>query len=52
MVTDFLLRASLSQASVASPRFVGVPKRRIGSPPTGYSTFSTSAPNSPRIEAA
>src|SRR5262249_51351335 len=48
MVTDFLLRASLSQVSV-SPRLVGVPKCRQASPPTGCSTFSTSAPNSPRM---
>ena len=52
IVTDFLLRASLSHASVASLRFVGAPNRRIGSPPMGYSTFSTSAPNSPMIDAA
>ena len=52
IVTDFLLRASESQASVASWRLVAVPKRRIGSPPIGYSTFSTSAPYSPMIEAA
>ena len=52
IVTDFLFRASLSQASVASARLVGMPKRRIGSPPIGYSTFRTSAPNSPMIEAA
>src|SRR5262249_46387701 len=50
MVTDFLLRASLSQVSV-SPRLVGVPKFRQASPPTGCSTFSTSAPNSPRMAA-
>src|SRR5262249_54110023 len=48
MVTDFLLRASLSQVSV-SPRAVGVPKFRQASPPTGCSTLSTSAPNSPRM---
>ena len=48
MVTDFLLRASESQVSV-SPRLVGVPKRRQASPPIGCSTFSTSAPNSPRM---
>ena len=52
IVTDFLLRASESHASVASWRFVGVPNRRIGSPPMGYSTLSTSAPYSPMIEAA
>ena len=52
MVTDFLLRASESQARVASCRLVGVPKCRIGSPAIGCSTFSTSAPNSPMIEAA
>ena len=52
MVTDFLLRASLSHASVASLRFVGAPNRRMGSPPMGCSTFSTSAPNSPMIDAA
>src|SRR5208337_336946 len=50
MVTDFLLRASLSQVSV-SPRLVGVPKYRHASPPVGCSTFSTSAPNSPRMPA-
>src|SRR5262249_25885325 len=43
-------RASLNQVNV-SLRLVGVPKFRQASPPTGCSTFSTSAPNSPRIEA-
>ncbi len=52
MVTDFLLRASDSHARVASWRLVAVPKRRIGSPAIGCSTLSTSAPNSPIIDAA
>ena len=46
IVIERLLRASLSQVSV-SPRCEGVPKRRSASPPSGCSSFSTSAPNSP-----
>ena len=50
-VANHTVTLSLSHFSVASGRAVAVPKRRIGSPPTGCSTFSTSAPNSPRMEA-
>ena len=48
---DFLFRDSLSQVTV-SPTGVGVPNRRREHPTPGCSTLITSAPNSPRIEAA